>query len=439
MKILFIAANKDHSESYSTKLFYKLNSSPILVLQQLAAAIPKQYAVQLLDDRYDKPDYNTDADIIGISVLTPSAPRAYNIADTYRKLGKTVIIGDCHASAVPEEAKKHADSVIISDAETTLPQLLKDHEKNKLKSYYRSKNTRDISIPEPCRNLIRIKPLFSPVVTSRGCPYNCSFCTLTHLYGQTYKSRTVEEIIHEIQTIPRKFLVFIHDSSLTIDPSLTKKLLKALIPLKRKFIAWGSAPVLYKNEELLKLSQQAGCLMWSFGFESINQKSLKNDANKQYQVKNYSKLIKKIHKNNMIAYGSFVFGFDNDPPDIFDTTLQTIQNYEIDAVEFDILTPYPITRLFKQLEQEKRILHNNWLKYDLHHVVFQPKKMSPQELQQGVKKIATYFYSPYETIKRITGSALQSKTILTTLASTATNTAMKRFHKEYKIITHTKE
>jgi radical SAM superfamily enzyme YgiQ (UPF0313 family) len=439
MKLLFIAANKDHSESFTTKLNYKLNSSPMLVLQQLAAAVPTEHTVQLIDDRYDNPDYNTDADIIGISVLTPSAPRAYLIADAYRNLGKTVILGGCHPSAVPEEAKQHADAVIIGDAETTLPSLIHDYSHNKLKPYYYSQQTTTSSLPEPHRNLIRIQSLFAPVITSRGCPYNCSFCTLAHLYGQIYTPRPIEEIIHEIQTIPQKILVFIHDSSLTIDPNYTKQLFKALIPLKRKFIAWGSAPVLYKNEELLQLSHQAGCLMWSFGFESFNQNSITQDAQKQYRIATYRKLIKKIHHHNMIVYGSFVFGFDHDTPDIFDTTLQTLSDYELDAAEFDILTPYPITRLYKQLEQENRILHRNWLKYDLHHVVFQPKHLTPQELQQGVQTIATQFYSPLKTLQRIIGSTKQTKTILTTLASTATNVAMKRFHKEYTSITYTEE
>lgn len=439
MKLLFIAANKDHSESFTAKIVYKLNSSPMLVLQQLAAAVPSEHIVQLIDDRYDNPEYDTDADIIGISTLTPSAPRAYHIADTYRNLGKTVILGGCHPSALPQEAKQHADSVIVGDAETTLPYLLKDYEKNKLKPYYFSQKTQDNSMPEPCRDLIRIKSLFAAVITSRGCPYNCSFCTLTHLYGQTYKPRPIEEIIHEIQTIPRKILVLSHDSSLTVDPNYTKKLFKALIPLKRKFIAWGSVPVLYKNEELLQLSQQAGCLMWGFGFESFNQNSLKQDAQKQYQIATYRQLIKKIHNHNMIVYGSFVFGFDHDTPDIFDTTLQTINAYEIDAAEFDILTPYPITRLYKQLEQEDRILHHNWLKYDLHHVVFKPKHLTPQELQQGTQSISTQFYSPIKTIQRSIGSIMNAKTILTTLASTATNVSMKRFHKEYNYITHSEE
>lgn len=331
-----------------------------------------------------------------------------------------------------KKQKKHADSVVIGEAENTWPILLKDFEKGKLKPYYKSESIVDPSdIPEPKRDLLRVKSLFSPVVTSRGCPYYCSFCAIAHLYGRKYRPRPIENIIKEIEKIPRKFIVFVHDSSLTIDRDYAKAFLKEMIPLKRRFITWGSAPILLNDDELLKLSRKAGCMVWGIGFESISQKSLEKDAEKKYTVESYHKLVKKIHRYGMNVHGAFVFGFDNDTVDIFDKTLQTIYELDIDSVEFSILTPFPITRLFKKLQRENRILTYNWDKYDLHHVVFQPALMIPEELFNGVKKISRKFYSPQQTMQRITCNIFKRKNLLNMLATGGINFQMSRFHVEY--------
>lgn len=432
MKILLINANKDHKHNFKSHLLYKINSTPILVLQQIAAITPEKHSVKLIDDYHDPPNYDADVDIVGISTVTPSASRAYEIADEFRKRGKTVVLGGHHPSAVPKEAKPHADSIVIGEAENTWPHLLKDFEKGKLKPYYKSESPVDPSIiPEPRRDLLRVKSLFSPVVTSRGCPYYCSFCAIAHLYGRKYRPRPVEDIIREIEKIPRRFIVFVHDSSLTIDREYAKAFLKAMIPLKKKFITWGSAPILQNDDELLKLSRKAGCMVWGIGFESISQKSLRKDAEKKYAVESYQTLVKKIHKYGMNVHGAFVFGFDNDTVDIFDKTLEAVYELDIDSMEFSILTPFPITRLFHKLEKEKRILTYDWNKYDLHHVVFQPANMTPEELFNGVEKISKKFYSPQKTLLRITSNIFKRKQLLTVFATWSINFQMSRFHVEY--------
>ena len=281
MKILLINSYMFHQDSILSKVLYKLNSNPELVLSQLAASTPEKHNVKVIDDRYEDPSNHDDFDIIGISTVTPSAPRAYELADQFRKKGKTVVLGGLHPSALPDEAKQHADSVVIGEAEKSWPQLLDDFENGKMKSFYQSEsqlNLNDVSFPK--HDLLRIKPLFTPIASSRGCPYNCSFCSLTHMHGIKYRSKSIENIIKEIKNTDRKFLVFLHDASLTIDEDYAKALFKAMIPLKRKFIAYGSPPILSKNDELLELSRKAGCVMWCVGLESVCQKSLNEDANK---------------------------------------------------------------------------------------------------------------------------------------------------------------
>lgn len=432
MKILIINANKDHNYSIINKFFYKFNSTPNLVLQQLVAATPSKYEVKIIDDSINPPDYKSDFDIVGISALTASAPRAYEIADKYLSNGTKVVLGGYHPSALPKEAIKHADSVVIGEAEKNWPRLLNDFENGKLKKFYKTNEiVSPAEIPEPRRDALSYKTLYFPVITSRGCPYYCYFCTLSHFYGKVYRPRPVENIVKEIEKIPRRLLMFIHDASITIDRDYAKALFKALKPLNKKFFAWGSAPVIYKDEELLKLSKEAGCVAWCFGFESISQESIKNDARKGYLVDTYRNLVKKIHKNGMNVYSSFVFGFDHDTPDIFNRTLEALYDYGVDGGEFDILTPFPITRLYTKLQREKRILTYDWSKYDFHHVVFQPKNMTPNELLNGVKKIAKNFYTPARTFKRMVGVTFKMRRLSNIITVGSMNAAMTRFHSEY--------
>ena len=434
MRILLINANMHHRHNLTSQLLYKLNSNPILVLQQLAAATPREHHVRLIDDRYDNPLVKEQYDLVGISTVTPSGPRAYEIADAWRQRGVPVVLGGIHPSSVPEEAKLHSDAVVIGEAERSWPQLITDLQQGKMKPFYYPEPYVDMKdIPAPRRELMRVRPLMSAVAPSRGCPYHCSFCTLTHLHGAEYRPRPVENVIQEIQQTPRRFLVFLHDASLTINPKYGKKLMKAMIPLKRNFIAYGSAPILARDEELLELSRKAGCVIWCIGFESICQDSLKADANKGYSVESYERMVRDIHRHDMSVFGSFVFGFDHDTPDIFDKTLQAAFDYGIDAAEFNVLTPFPITRLFKQLDKEGRILTRDWEKYDLHNVVYQPKLMTPEELYDGVASVSTQFYSPMRTLQRIANVMVYNRKFPNILVVGAMNTIMARFHSEFTL------
>jgi radical SAM superfamily enzyme YgiQ (UPF0313 family) len=412
----------------------KLNSGPMLTLQQIAAITPEKCEIELIDDRYDEPDFDTDADLIGISTLTASAPRAYKIADEFRRKGKTVVMGGMHPSALPEEALKHADSIVIGEAEGSWLELLKDFKSGTLKPMYKANSFVDMKdIPPPRHDLIKVNPIVSSVVTSRGCPNSCSFCSLTQLFGSTYRPRPVGDVINEIKNNPRRYFVLHNDSSLAIDKAYSKTLFKAMIPLKIKFIAYGNVPVLLKDDELVSLSKKAGCINWGFGFETFNKNSLIKDANKGYNIDDYEALIKKIHKNEIGVFGSFVFGFDHDTPDIFDITLEKIFDLGIDSGEFDILTPYPISKLFKTLDKQGRILTYDWEKYDFHHVVFEPKNMTKKELFEGCAKISKNFYSPLKIINRLAKVAFRSKDLIEFLAIASLNNVEYRFQKEYDV------
>lgn len=285
-----------------------------------------------------------------------------------------------------------------------------DFEKGELKPFYKTEggvNPKDIPIPN--HDIEQIKPLFVGISTSRGCPYNCSYCNISHVFGNNYRPRPIQNVIAEIKKIPRKHLLFIYDASLTIDKNYAKALFKEMIPLKKKFIAYGSVPILMRDEELLKLASEAGCFQWNIGFESVNQESLDNDAKKSYKVDDYYKLVKKIHSLRMSVYCSLIFGFDHDKPEIFDLTLDKLYDYGIDSASFFILTPFPNTFLYEKLDNDGRILTNDWSKYDLSHVVFQPKLMSPIELKEGVTKISHKFHSFDKIIRRMVNVTITTR------------------------------
>lgn len=340
-------------------------------------------------------------DLVGLPCLTETALRIYQIADEFRRRGKTVVIGGYHASALPEEAKQHADSVVIGEAELTWPQLLKDLEKGKLKAFYRCSKEFDTSIIPPIRrDLIKHMTILGAVQSTRGCPYRCEFCAITSFYNHGVKHRAIKDVVEEIKTMPNKLFAF-HDPSLTVNIKYTRELFKELIrqKVRKGWQACGTANVLTTiDEEFLKLARKSGCVEWFVGLESISQASL-NGAKKTFnKVENFKKMIKRLHKHGMTVQSGIIFGFDEDTPDIFDTTLEKIHELDVDILEINILTPFPGTPLFDRLEREKRILTKNWSQYNLSNIVFKPKNMTKEELYNGTRKVAKEFYK----ISRIT-------------------------------------
>jgi radical SAM superfamily enzyme YgiQ (UPF0313 family) len=239
------------------------------------------------------------------------------------------------------------------------------------------------------------------IEATRGCPYRCNFCPESNTpNGHIYYKRPVNEVIDEIRKIKQKIIMF-YDASLTVDPDYTKTLFKNMIPLKKHFFCNGNVDVLSTDEELIHLSKKAGCIGWLIGFESVSQKTIDAVHKKTNSVTIYKQAIDLIHKYHMMVIGDFMFGFDTDTKDVFNTTVETIKKLGIDVADFTINTPFPGTPMYDQLEKEGRILTKDWTKYTMYSVVYQPQKMNPNELRDGVFFMYQSFYSFPETIKRI--------------------------------------
>ena len=409
MKILFINPWWSSKPS-SSALISRLDASNgnNLVCQILAAVTPKNHSIKMVNDGVEKIDFDSDADLVAMTTFTRSAPRTYAIADEFRKRGKKVVLGGWHASALPDEAKQHADSVVIGEGEDTFPQLLKDLERKELKAFYEQEKPPDLnSVPlltRKERKPYQLSSFLQSIEISKGCPVGCNFCSISYRkFGNIHRTKSIENVIRELRTIPQKIIIF-SDPSLTTNPNYTKQLFREIKGLNKIFTCEGNASVLGRDDELLRLAAEAGCILWYVGFESINQETINSIGKSTNKVENYKNVIKKIHDYGMSLEAALMFGFDTDGPDVFDNTLETIQDWEIDSIDFSTLTPYPGTPLFSQLEKEGRILTREWEIYDSAHVVFKPKQMTPKELYDGVHRMRKEFYTPLKTLKRTTKS-----------------------------------
>ena len=399
MNILLVFPRIEHGAStYYNKGTWSsiIFGYPIITLPHIAAITPKKHNVKIINENYEDINFDYNADLIGITTYTMTAPRVYEIADEFRSRGKKVVLGGYHATALPDESKKHADSVILGMAEANWPELLDDFEKGEMKPIYpRNTNFDMAKIPPLRRDLIKHNPLMGAVQSTRGCSNKCEFCAITSFCHHGVKQRPIKNVIEEIKQMPNKIFVF-HDPHLTINRKYAQEIFKEIIrnKIRKSWVANGTVNVLGKvDEKFLSLAYKSGCVEWFVGFESVNQEALNGIKKTHNKVEDFKNMIKRIHDYGMSVQGGIIFGFDEDTPDVFDTTLEKMYELDIDVVEVNILTPYPGTPLFDRMEKDGRILTRDWSKYNQIDVVFKPKNMTVEELRNGARKVAKEFYS----------------------------------------------
>ncbi|UCD83286.1 MAG: B12-binding domain-containing radical SAM protein [Deltaproteobacteria bacterium] len=385
---------------------------PPLPLMQLAALTPPDIEVEIIDENVEAVGYQ-ETDLVGISSMTSSAPRAYQIADTYREKGIPVILGGIHPSILPEEAAVHADSVVIGEADKIWPQIFQDFRDNSLRDSYRGSEIPDLKDLTPLRRdlIKKDKYFFTRLLqTSRGCPMNCDFCSVSDFNGIRMRHRPIDQIMEEIEAFStiwkRRFLLFA-DDNIVGDKPFARRLFDALKSTK---IRWGSMSSIEiaRDPDFLQLARESGCRALFIGFESIRQDALQ-EIHKRYKVREYEELIKRIQDLGITLEGSFIFGFDGDNKDVFKQTVEFCYRNNFNLVQFSVLTPFPGTRLFANLKKVGRILTYDWTRYDAFHCVYQPAKMSPEELQEGIIDAYQQFYSNSSIVKRLGSTALKIK------------------------------
>ncbi len=378
---------------------------PILGLTLLASLFPKNYEVKIVNEAIEKIDFNAKVDLVGITALTCVIQRAYAVADRFRERGVKVILGGVHPSLLPEEAKEHADSVFIGEAEGLFEQSLKDLEKGELKPFYKNRNWSELGgLPLPRRDLLgrRYRPFFKAIETTRGCPNRCEFCSVPVINGKRYRVRPLEEVDRELSQIVKKEreYLFLADDNVTAREDYALGLFEIFKRHRVRWMAFTTIKIAL-NEELLKKAQESGCVSLFIGFESLLQENLDGVSKRFVNANELSNWVRTIQQHQIGIHGSFIFGFEGDDQSIFKRTVEFVQKNNIEIPSFSILTPFPGTPLQKRLEEESRIFDRNWAHYDMSHVVFRPKNMTVQELQEGYLWAQKYICAPRSILKRL--------------------------------------
>jgi radical SAM superfamily enzyme YgiQ (UPF0313 family) len=376
-----------------------------LSLLAVAAATPPDWEVRIVDEYVSPLDFSSQPTCVGLSFMTAGAPRAYEIAREFRRLGIPVLAGGFHPTFMPEEALSHCDAVCMGDAESSWPQMLKDLEVGVLKRAYRSDpyaSLRGLGLPR--RDLLDPGEYFTrnSVQTSRGCPNRCTFCSITSFYGAHYRHRPVEEVIEEIAGLSGKLVLFI-DDNLVADRSYALKLFSSLRPLNRHWYS-QAALTIAQDPELLQAAVESGCKGLFVGLESLSNESLHKVGKGFCLAETYLGAIEALHRAGIAVEAGIIFGFDEDGPEVFDRTLDFLKASRIELAQITVLTPLPGTVIYSQMEREGRILTRDWSYYDFFHVVFQPKRMTPEELQTGTDKVVRRFYGTRAILGRTLSS-----------------------------------
>jgi radical SAM superfamily enzyme YgiQ (UPF0313 family) len=392
MKILLIQPCSDSQRWKGRKSHF---GWPPLGLACVAAATPAGHEVRIVDEAVEAIDFDDHADLVGIGIMTSNSLRGYEIAAEFRKTNKPVVIGGIHASMLPQEAKQHADAVVVGEAENTWPRVLSDFAAGHRQQFYQAEGFADLwDAPSPRRDLFNRRAYKIPatVMATRGCPHGCSFCSTSKFFGRKYRQRNPQCVAREIAALHDRLFIFV-DDNLCFDREYSLELLRLITPLRKKWVCQVTISIA-EDDQLLSAMRKAGCIGVLIGIESINEKNIDFIGKKINVVSEYHERIKRIHRAGIFVQGSFVFGFDNDDVDSFEPVLEFVFRTKLEAANFCVLTPLPGTAIYDKFVREGRLLHQDWSKYDRLNVVYAPSRLSPRELQEGIINcyLRTYSY-----------------------------------------------
>jgi len=400
MKILLISPTVDAEKRTNKGLMM-----PQLALYILQGLTPPGHEVTIIEEESDHIDLDQECDLVGISCMTANAPRAYELCKEFKKRDKTVVLGGVHPTILPDEALQHADSVAIGEAEGIWVSMLRDFQANNLKRKYHNPAP-DLAkyVPKDFSRIIE-RRLFNliPVMTTRGCPYNCDFCCVTNLYGKEIRHVPIGNVVRDIKESGAKNFIFLDDNIIG-HPKYAKALFEAIKPLKIKWVGQASLSLLVKDQELMRLAAESGCRSLFIGIESVSEEQLKKMRKSVNEIEHLEEALKKIKRMGILIHASMVFGFDNDTKETFRETVRFLIKNRVSTVSFNVLTPYPGTKVYEDLKNENRLTSTDWKYYDHNTVVFKPKNMTPYELQIGKVNARKRFYSKSSILYRVSGN-----------------------------------
>jgi radical SAM superfamily enzyme YgiQ (UPF0313 family) len=423
MKILLISPERERKKEEA--FLFKLS---FLNLPYIAAVTPPGVEVKILDEAFEKINFEEKVDLVGITAQTPVAPRAYQIAKEFKRRGVPVVMGGVHASMLPQEALQHVDTVVVGEAEEVWPDLIEDLRRGQMRQIYGGREFVNPSdLPLPKREFLNEKFYFplKLLETTRGCPHQCDFCGVSKFFGFRYRNRSIKEIERELKTLFQKRqvmnpflkkilsllskdlpyflkrrLLYIIDSNIAGDKRFCLELLSLL---KGFDLLWyGHAPVsIAFDRELLKGFAQSGCIAINIGFESFSTKNLNAMGKGFNHPSRYAEAVERIHDQGIGIMGTFIVGLDDDDPGVFQRIIDFCNDSKLDWALTFIMAPYPGTDSFLRLEKEGRIFSRDWEKYDSFNAVYQPLGMSVEDLERGMRRIWKEVFSTPSIYKRI--------------------------------------
>jgi radical SAM superfamily enzyme YgiQ (UPF0313 family) len=404
---------------------------PPIGLGIIAALTPPHWDVEILDENFERFSYK-EADLIGITALTSSIYRAYELAAIYRKKGIPTIIGGIHASMVPDEALKFVDTVITGEAESVWGKVIRDFESRDLKKKYKGELLPFKNAVWPKRELFHPDYQFASIQTTRGCPMKCEFCSVHTFNGSKYRLRPVDEVLDELESIKQKKLYFVDDNLIGYGKKSQERaiaLFKGMIGRGIKKQWFCSASMNFAdNEEVLELAAKSGCIMVLLGIESERLDQLE-ETNKKLNIKigidHYHEVFRKIHKFGISVLGAFIYGLESDTPETMTMRTEYINNEDIDAVQATILTPLPGTPLYNRLSGDGRIILNNypedWQHYDFAEIIFHHRNMSRKKFMTEVRKNWEILYNDDILKRKFLRTLKQTKSTIAAIWSYGTN------------------
>ncbi len=381
---------------------------PSLVLELLAARTPPDWDVRIIQEPFDRIDFDEEADLVGITVVTNTANRAYAIADEYRKRGRKVVMGGIHPTVLPQEALAHCDAVCVAEGDTIWGDILQDFKNGRLRSLYKQERRTDLD-DYPLLDRERITRRRSrffdvgTIETSRGCPYDCDFCSVSIIHGRKIRNRPLKPVLIEMESIDNRILFFVDNNIISSIP-YAKRLFAEMIPLKKRWAAQASI-AFAKDRELVRLAADSGCFGLLVGLESVVEEGFQQYKKSLGSLHELKEALKLLKDHGITVLATMVFGHDFDTKDTIRRTLDYLLDLDLITASLGILVPYPGTRLTDRLEKQNRLLSKDWSLYDINNLLFKPRNFSCDDFVEEMQNLRKKYFSLPSVMKRVISHA----------------------------------